>query len=487
MWIIELCAAKIRRIPHKGAIRVSGPRPLSRMSALWHMRGSYRFCSQSVYARALSFLASGQPLLHRVSIITHSASRALNLAVLAMLAVHVSAITSNAQTKLKLSVNDISYLWPVPSTQAEVDMLITGERVWPDPSFETVLNMALALKVKDGGGTERQITFPPSAHFEDRINWKLVGFRVDPSAPSTDPRSIQQIGSIPQIRLIMQPVTVTSNGIIVHDFTAHLAFSFVRNSQAPFEPDRAKFTAILDDLLDLKEFLLAASPPVSTEGALRVSPGLEQEVSGFSARVEGFLQKHLANLAPNVISFMGVSSPKPDPWIFFAWDPSESTKPLRAVMLNPLFTVLDGSVTPVPENRNLHFGSPIGVSTAVLFRSDLDLNDPAIPDRPQPLNRDIPDIIANPTMSNVLNTDCVSCHSETTRRIILEIPPTEYHYELPEGIPGVKPSLLPTTNYNVRNFGWYQLGISVPRPSVTMRASNETADVLEFIRKEYNR
>ena len=418
MWIIELYGVKKRQIPHKGAIRVYGPWFLSRMSAHRNMREFYRCYSQSVFARALTFQAFGQTLLRRASIITHSASRALSLAVLAMLAVHVSAITSEAQTELKLSVNDISYLWPIPTTQAEVDLLIDGESVWPGPSFEEVLNMALGVRVKDGGGTTRQITFPPSAHFDDRINWKLVGFRVDPSAPSADPAWINRIGSIPQIRLIMQPVTVTSNGVIVHDFTAHLAFSYVLKGKRPFEPDRKKFAAILDGLLELKEFLLAANPPVSTEGELGVNPGLGQNVPGFSAKVEGFLQKHLANLTPNVVSFMGVSSPKPEPWIFFAWDPSMSEGPLGTVMLFPAITVKEGSVTPVPKNNNLQFNPPIGVSTAVLFKSNLNLNDPAIPHKTEPLNRDIPDIIANPKISNVLNTDCVSCHSETTRRTI---------------------------------------------------------------------
>ncbi len=487
MWIIDFCGAEKRQIPHKGAFRVYGHWFLSGMSAHRHIREFYRCCSQSVYARALTFQASGQTLLRRASIITHSASRALSLAVLAMLAVHVSAITSEAQTELKLSVNDISYLWPVPTTQAEVDMLIDGESVWPGPSFDEVLTMALEVRVKDGGGTTRRITFPSSEIFDDRTNWKLVGFRVDPSAPSTDPDWINRFGSIPQIRLIMQPVTVTSNGVIVRDFTAHLAFSYVLNSTPPFDPDRAKFAAILDDLFELKSFLLAASPPVSTEGELGVNPGLEQNVPGFSAKVEGFLQKHLANLTPNVVSFMGVSFPKPEPWIFFAWDPSMSEEPLGTVMLFPAITVKEGSVTPVPKNNNLQFDPALGVSTAVLFRPHLNLKDPALPNMLEPLNRDIPDIIANPKISNVLNTDCVSCHSETTRRTILEIPPTEYQYELPDGIPGVKPSLLPTTNYNVRNFGWYQLGIAAPQPAVTMRTSNETADALEFIREAYKR
>lgn len=74
-----------------------------------------------------------------------------------MFAVHISVIASEVQTELKLSVNDISYLWPVPSTQAEVDSLIDGASVWPDPSFEAVLNMALGVRVKDGGGNTWQV------------------------------------------------------------------------------------------------------------------------------------------------------------------------------------------------------------------------------------------------------------------------------------------------------------------------------------------
>jgi hypothetical protein len=116
MWVIELYGVKKWQIPHKGATRSYGPRFLSRMSAHRYVREFYRCCSWSAYAKALAFQASGQTLLRRASIITRSASRALSLAVLAMLAFHVSVIASEAQTELKLSVNDISYLWPVPTT-----------------------------------------------------------------------------------------------------------------------------------------------------------------------------------------------------------------------------------------------------------------------------------------------------------------------------------------------------------------------------------
>ena len=253
---------------------------------------------------------------------------------------------------------------------------------------------------------------------------------------------IEKVGSLPQIRLIMQPVTVTPNGIVVHDYTAHLAFSYLLNAQPPFKPDREKFAAILHDLRQLKGALSEATPPVSTEGDLRVHPGLAQNVPGFSEKVKLFLNEHLAKGALDFISFIGVPAFKPEPWIFFEIGPGETGVP-EGELLFPAITVRKGAVTPVPENSNLGLGQHIGVSTAVLFRTDPKLDQPAVTGRAEPLNKDAPDIIANPTMSNVLNTDCVSCHSETTRRSHWNIGPTKYQFKLPDGIPGGQPELLP--------------------------------------------
>ena len=403
--------------------------------------------------------AIGQNFLPRIAMIKRSSSLAMGLAVMVLLAVYASVTKAEAQTELKLAVNDISYLWPVPGTQAEVDQLIDGESVWPESSFQSMMKMALEVEVLDGVGRKKQIEFP-SKDFNERSTWKVVGFRVDPSAPSTNKAVIEVFGSLPQIRLIMQPVTVTSNGVVVHDYTAHLAFSYLLNAQPPFKPDREKFAAILHDLRQLKGALSEATPPVSTEGELRVHPGLAQNVSGFSEKVKLFLNKHLAKGALDFISFIGVPAPLPEPWIFFEIGPGQTEVP-KGEMLSPFITVRKGAVTPVPKNSNLGgLGSQIGVSTAVLFRPDPKLDQPAVTGRAEPLNKDAPDIIANPTMSNVLNTDCVSCHSETTRRSHWKIGPTNYQFKLPDGIPGGQPALLPEKNYNVRNFGWCPLGIN---------------------------
>ena len=111
------------------------------------------------------------------------------------------------------------------------------------------------------------------------------------------------------------------------------------------------------------------------------------------------------------------------------------------------------------------------------------MDGPAIEGDATPLNRDIPNIIANPNYSNVLNTDCISCHSESTRRIKLDLSGnTNYVYTV-DSI--VDTTLLPRDIYNVRNFGWFGEVTKGTRPIISMRTANETANALEYIQQNY--
>ncbi len=90
------------------------------------------------------------------------------------------------------------------------------------------------------------------------------------------------------------------------------------------------------------------------------------------------------------------------------------------------------------------------------------------------VNGDIADWVANPERSHFFNTDCVSCHSETTRRQILSIPPSEVAFQ--SAAASVDPALLPADRWNVRNFGWFR-----QQATITQRTANETAEVVAFI------
>src|ERR1700726_4439438 len=114
-----------------------------------------------------------------------------------------------------LDVNDISFLWPVPQTKADVEALISlndeaaDGKIFPDELFTKLIDEAKTVSV----GNSR-ISFPNEAAFKQPITWKVAGIRVNPSALGTHPLALIQGGVIPSIRLIVQPVTVTNGDAI---------------------------------------------------------------------------------------------------------------------------------------------------------------------------------------------------------------------------------------------------------------------------------
>jgi hypothetical protein len=98
---------------------------------------------------------------------------------------------------------------------------------------------------------------------------------------------------------------------------------------------------------------------------------------------------------------------------------------------------------------------------------------------------DVPDFIANPALRNTANTDCVSCHTETTlrRRFSIASQPM-FTFKHPVGISKVAASVLPKDKWNVRDFGW---GLNISegkfKPTITQRAANEAAESADLINK----
>ena len=117
------------------------------------------------------------------------------------------------------------------------------------------------------------------------------------------------------------------------------------------------------------------------------------------------------------------------------------------------------------------------------------LKESVLGDKKRPFFEDVPDIIAHPGRTHFFNVNCVSCHTESTRRAILQIDVknSEFAFTLPKGISGVDPSVLAKDKWNVRNFGWFPdtLGGRPTVPSVTLRTGNEAAESAAFINREY--
>lgn len=408
-----------------------------------------------------------------------------------------AAPAANQPAKIQFDVNDVSFLWPVPKNVADVKKLISitekmsdGEGLWPKADFDKVLATARTVSVQDGAGRDNLIEFGfnNEAKFFQAENWKIAAFRVDPCAPSQQPKAREVFGTIPQIRLIVQPVTVNGNSVEVHDITAHVVFNFVKNpGTLPAIADEAAFGKLVEDLVEIKTFLKSNNVD-TTKAPLDIHPGFVKNVPGFADKLKALLKKHLRADKLTAVSFMGLA-PRPDPWVFFAMRRQATGLELAKFSqiggkTAQMLTFQGGpSVMPAPTTKNLT--SEKGVNTTPLFRFGVNVKGAAFSDSESPKLQDIPDIIANPGMSHLFNTDCVSCHTESARRKHFGIGKTDFEFARPEGISEVAPARLPLDQWNVRNFGWGHRQKGEPRATIVMRTANEAAESAHFINQNY--
>jgi hypothetical protein len=405
-----------------------------------------------------------------------------------------------------LDVNDISYLWPVPLTKADVDSLISlndeaaDGKIFPEPLFAKLIEEAKTVSIKD----QARISFPDDAEFKKPGTWKVAGIRVNPSALGSDPVGLGQFGVIPSIRLIVQPVTMDGESAHIHDMAAHVVFLHMKG---PLQPDKEAFKALVDDLRAIKAFLAQAN--VDTTGQeLNVHPGFIKKVPGFSDKIRALLKRHLSSRRLAIISFMGIHNGF-EPWIFFkvnvkpggvldrvpvsGFRPPDAEHPqVREQMLSNR-AGLQAEPAPSLDPQI----SPEGhrISTSLILGSDPSdpqLDKIVLPDATDPLVRQLKfrhvvDFIANPLRRSTANTDCVSCHTETTRRLAIAGPaaPEGIAFKHPAGISKVASSVLPKNNWNVRDFGWGFNFRETPDfvPTVTQRAANEAAESADTINK----
>lgn len=415
---------------------------------------------------------------------------------------------STAETE-PLDVNDISFLWPVPKTKEDADALISLDDSASDgPIMPPAIFKALIETAKTANVDGRTIGFP-SPEFEDPKNWKVAGIRVNPTALGTNPKALA-FAEVPGIRLIVQPVTVNGDQAIVHDFAMHVVFNFIQSGIPPklAAPNKAAFGVIVEDLRALKK-----SMAVNTSGMpLQVHPGFSPDPKPLTDKLRTLLKKDLASSQldgrqASAISFMGISGGF-EPWIFFKVQVDVATGTLTRIPVSGVFDSTN------PESEMLSFSNPDGqvepepqlpqavqnVSTARLFPTVAATNFD-IPISPGATNqvlqhfrvRDTMDIVANPQIATTLTTDCVSCHTESTRRNAMGnvLSQPGIAFKPAAGISGVAEDVLPKDRWNLRNFGWgfnFTGGPGFPQgfqPTVSQRAANEAAESADYINKNY--
>ncbi|GAA5124956.1 hypothetical protein GCM10023212_25700 [Luteolibacter yonseiensis] len=392
--------------------------------------------------------------------------------------------------------------------------------IWPDDLFKQVIETAGAREVEAMvNGTSRKFAITFEEELTKVHTWKIAGIRINPASAGTSPQVLEKIGQIPGIRLIAQPVTVKDGRVVVHDYAAHVVFNFLKPDargkiQPPFQADDAALDAIVADLKEIRDLVSAGA---ATRGVpLDVHPGFVKKIPGFQSRLQAFLMKHLNRRRFQVVSFMGIKPP--EPWIFFSVARAPDTAfgpravggfapPLQeggaAPVLAQMFIALPGADHKVVPAPSADPATGFGISTALLFEKGIEakLGHPLFAQGSAgPFSeariRDVPDIIANPRFQNTITTDCVSCHTDFSRKVELGIddPSGRFAFKRPDGISGVNDKLLPgrsgksppgLPSWNVRNFGWFPDFFDGGKtlPTISRRAANEAAESAEFINK----
>jgi hypothetical protein len=423
-----------------------------------------------------------------------------------------------------LSANDVSWLFPAPTQAADLANLIAvrditapnpqdptkRDPVWPDAVFQRFLALAESPLVQVAGAPS--IGLPAQAHSIDA--WFVAGIRFDAGAPGLSNDIRAQFGQLPEIRLIIQPVTHNPDGSPkVADIAGHLIFNFTQPKlddpaqpgclQRP-QPDLETFRKIVADLATLRTKLSEGqlgAHKITTAGApLGVHPGLADPttVSNLRAEMKSLLEKYISGQRLQAMAIAGLPSAAPEPWIFLSIqevppgvDPSQPNggfdpvhgPTLDGVQFAQLLQAAGTTprVVPEPHTNNLNpitcrnaaiptanvpIAARSGVSTSQVFST------PAMaPDK----TKEILDTIADPAKSHFFNTDCISCHTET-RLTMDNLKVT--------AIPGINPAVLPGGVWDVRNFGWGNTGKAGMQPTATRRTANETAAVVGFINSE---
>src|SRR5438128_9695995 len=115
---------------------------------------------------------------------THSTKRWIAGALFTTVCVSLSAARAqNPPAPPPLDVNDISFLWPVPKTKADVDALISlNDEAADGKIMSDELLGKLMDEAKGVSNGDDRIILPNEAEFKKPSTWKLAGIRVNPSA-----------------------------------------------------------------------------------------------------------------------------------------------------------------------------------------------------------------------------------------------------------------------------------------------------------------
>ncbi|HEY5924147.1 MAG TPA: hypothetical protein VIV11_20850 [Kofleriaceae bacterium] len=363
------------------------------------------------------------------------------------------------------ALNDVSIMFPLPANETERARLLwlmprAGEQ---GPFFPA----AQRDQLPDLNGD-----VPDSAGYPAAM---ITSLRFDPCFPRLGGESCQA-----QLRLVAQPVLTNSDGItMLDDAAAHLFYVL---SPTEAETVLAKLAAI------------RVGSPASTDGPLGVHPGLAADIAGATgAAVRALVVDHCRDdnfirITTNSFAF--------DNWGFARFDREGATLARQAL---PGMETAETSQAWLRQAQRYDLNDPSGTITPrpvsgftyLLSKASYSAGAPVDPAFAEHAAATLLSI-ENPTLTDSEYIDCASCHLATQARLFASRNGVTFaganKYVPPAG---VDTSLTPIAqldgNLGVTiAFGYHMQDdgiVPVHVPSISQRTINESAAIVEFLRR----
>ncbi len=354
--------------------------------------------------------------------------------------------------------------------------------------------------------SEQQLPGRIRATEKNLENWRIQSFRFDPCAPKDKSSQALSLGAMAEgqakedcqveVRLVLQPMEPLgpfAGSGRTSDVSMHMTYGI---SEGSGSPELARLVQELDGIRALSATIAGGR----TAGIpLGRHPGLEAEMSQskdqrpLAGAFKEFLQHNLREEQLVRITFSQIDSFSNTRWLFFggsvshkdgeanwiAFDLPHDPK-TKTIEYRPDDALFGNALQPKPEtlSTNALFSSA-SVGRGVVFNPGFGVGASG---RPMPIEeaQNLIGTLENPAKTNIFTTDCVSCHTSTSRGITLGIPALGMA-DRPRGITGYPYAPLRTqeeiqqrmrwngpqvSTWNVRNFGSFESQATVSNRTV---------------------
>jgi hypothetical protein len=377
------------------------------------------------------------------------------------------ALASAASAQAQVSMNDVTYLLPIPKT---LDELKTSYLNASTPLSTGPLVSSANLKLFDWSTIQSDIDLSQRANIERLV---VLGIRLDPCFKDNFSDACR-----PQIRLVLQPAVFTGTAPDTADTGIHLFFDTTQD----------QIFNLIRFASNYRNQFLGAN---SYKAPLQVNPVVSQEgVKGkFWQAMRPMIQNVLNQSTPSRIAFF-VVQPNGRAWTFKSFDlfaNGKTSKPIviagvNGATLQRIDNEISGSTTEFETGPGIVPRSVSGSDQTFDFLIDSLQFKRSNSSRIAPLQMTL-DRLENPGTHLPGTIDCLSCHSTPAIRTNFRSSSINMNGTVARFISRSLPttSLLNIyeTHYEARDFRL--LGYRNANPQIGQRVINESASIVDSL------